>query len=846
MSSYVAHIQRLRQHRGVALGLGLCLLIFLVSLAITLTCLALLKVLPTASPKPWSGWLAAGVMAGLRPAAGFAKHTGAILLGSHLIIAFSQPDHERGAIHQHRASRWGSVLAVLLSAACFLLVAGFYFSLTRAQLLIGTDGSFMESLAYSQRLWGLEPGSMGFGLGVNFLQGLGGNISFPLNSLIDLGYAVSFAISGTLHPVISHMVWGLELFGSTAGLGLITGLSLPVAITAGWMAAFLILFPSSFQFYPVAALVPHISTSIMIGTCLYALAIRAASPTKDKKYYFSSTLWQCLLITVLSIYLIAIQPATVLLVAPLAGIVILSAGLSSWQMWGKRQLLLTLLPFIGSVALLILSRPLIYVAGLFANSAASLFAEEWLSDRGSWDFASTLFFRTGHLLIPLAGCGFLLMIHHRRESIELKILGISGISAMSFVLLAGLLNISFPEAFRIPSPIYFEFYAWPLYALSLAYLSGILLQIGQQSAHLALWQLLRSQKSRREHRQRSVPIISALVPSLCLATVIGLIGIFETIGSRTQTLHRNRHPPPLGPIMKQLRTSHGQAPPVSFGGRVATFTGQDLTGVISWVDLHNLDAKLIELFENDYRMSGLWVSSVPTLTEYSPLQSPRSYYLLTRLFALPKDRQIRSILVLRHVNIKMLQLIGVTSIIIDRPIYHPSAKLVAEEQGNDKLRLYLYRVTDSNINGWSPKQILVIPSAKAGIENMIRPEFNPKQMAILESPRSAANQFPLLMSLIEVRKGSYRIQAESKGNSIVVLPIEYSSCFTFRPLAKSSRMTASFPVNISLMAIEFDQHLDVEMIYRSNPFVNQSCRLDDYFKFRQTMRETPPIKKSQT
>jgi hypothetical protein len=86
---------------------------------------------------------------------------------------------------------------------------------------------------------------------------------------------------------------------------------------------------------------------------------------------------------------------------------------------------------------------------------------------------------------------------------------------------------------------------------------------------------------------------------------------------------------------------------------------------------------------------------------------------------------------------------------------------------------------------------------------------------------------------------SLRVQADSDGKSILLLPLEFSNC-----LAAETDATGTpnlFRANLVETGILFSGRLDAKLSIHTGAFLNPSCRLRDYFDARAlNVGEVPP------
>ena len=242
-----------------------------------------------------------------------------------------------------------------------------------------------------------------------------------------------------------------------------------------------------------------------------------------------------------------------------------------------------------------------------------------------------------------------------------------------------------------------------------------------------------------------------------------------------------------------------------FNGRVATFTGLNISKSISQPELQSYDYTLLNNFGDDFRHSNLWFNGIPTFSEYSPTISAWNYAYSKKYFFLNGDRSYRNILVKRKLNLDQLRLIGVSRIITDKKVSDlgdPVVKL--ERNGED---IFLYRLENSNTSG--------IPfNTQKDMESFTGVLSDPK-IGILDSKIT--------------RLGSgLRIVSQNKGQRYLLLPIEFSKCLDI----ESNREVKIFRTQGFLTGIMFNDDLDAKITFRYGVFTNQTCKIQDYLDFR--------------
>src|SRR5262249_53587262 len=69
----------------------------------------------------------------------------------------------------------------------------------------------------------------------------------------------------------------------------------------------------------------------------------------------------------------------------------------------------------------------------------------------------------------------------------------------------------------------------------------------------------------------------------------------------------------------------------------------------------------------------------------------------------------------------------------------------------------------------------------------------------------------------------FHIRAESSGHSVLVLPAQFSHCWT----AKGTGEPSLFRANAMQLGVSFTRTLDARLIFRLGPILAGSCRVKD-------------------
>jgi hypothetical protein len=690
-----------------------------------------------------------------------------------------------------------------LNLLLFTVISYFFFSKYQSSLFYGVDGDYMVSLFYSQRVWNNEASYFTS----NFLQGLGGNIIFPLNTIIDPAYFVA-GLAGNLDFAFSHVIWALLLFLSTFIFSSVIGLSFGISVLSAWIVPIQILFPQSFRFYSVASLIPHISTSISVTLLILTLIWINRSKLHWLVIRFVT-------ISLLVIYLFLSNPSIVLLISPiLAAFALLKICFYD----SAKARVSEGVMFVVTALAISLSGTFPFFIGLFTNSAVLFFPDDFYVDRGSLIFGSTFFSNYGFITVPFAILGLLSLNRNKFNSRQVRWISFGSLIYASAILVAGLFNWRYPQLWPLPSPVYFEFYLWPIYCIGLASFVSDLISL--------LHGFIQSRLSGNYRRFLSSKLLITCLPCFLLASSLVLYSGLKSSVQRSWLF-----PPPDSEVMSELIRDLSHKPGDQVKGRVATFTGMNLKNGVNWGDLQAYDHSLLSEIDNDMRKAGFWINSIPTLTEYNSHITPRFYYLTTQFLARPGDQQVRSMMTLRSLNPKILEVLGITHVVTDS--INNSLSLLASDQRVES-PIYLYKLEDSNVSGFSPVNVVNPETIREAVDLMRSDDFDFKSTVTVEKSLNLdAELVTATESKITAHDGFYRVTAKSSGKSILVLPIEYSSCFDVTNYGSPDSLLKVFPGNTLLMSVLFNNELDIDLKYSNGPFKNSSCRLNDYDEFKQ-------------
>jgi hypothetical protein len=258
-----------------------------------------------------------------------------------------------------------------------------------------------------------------------------------------------------------------------------------------------------------------------------------------------------------------------------------------------------------------------------------------------------------------------------------------------------------------------------------------------------------------------------------------------------------------------------------FRGMVATVDAAPPGGHGDWLDFHDFDETLLADTGNDYRTAGLWRFNIPTLFQYHTFITPPYYVTVTDFLSTAADHQLRSSLVMTRINPVMMALWGVRYIITDRQT--TAGREVATLQTRRSGTLHVVELPNPNLGNYSPVQEVRGSDFADAIQAMHRADFDGSRIVVtmdrpIDRPLVPARQAELVYT-----EAGFHLTATSDGDSVLVLPAQYSHCWTVAGIGNP----VLFRADAMQLGVKFSGKLDARLIFRLGPILAGRCRVDD-------------------
>jgi hypothetical protein len=627
---------------------------------------------------------------------------------------------------------------------------------------------------------------------------------YPLQREYLLPSALSLLFADRVPGVaMTYFVYGIFLVLAIYAVGRAAGFERPIALAAGFLMTILappglINYPS--QLYHLFELNPHWSETTGLGLLIVAAlwSLDGRGNVRTTALAVAPTLCLCLAV-------LAVAPQVIFMVPMVA---IYGAGslfaVESWRddRWRiAAGALMLAVPLLLGVAA--------YYFALIDYTAYRFFPAEIGHPLGGKVGLSSLFgyWSLGRwtIILGVVGATWSLLTMRGKP----RLLGATHLAATGLFFLLGWWFAFRATDYRGSFPVYFEIGLWPyalLFAVSaLVSAARLLLRVGDS--------LLGGVLARA----------SGGSASLVLTAILASVAAFNAVAaSHPQLDCHGWSTPPVRPtaITAYLARMTALAPGARFNGMVATLDGLPPDKPADWVKMADRDHRLWEESGNDHRSAGLWRFNIPTLFQYDTFITPPYYLLLTDFLASPQDHQLRSSIVMSRLDAPIMELWGVRYLITDFDT--EPGKTVVELPTKDLGTLRLIELPDANLGGYSPTQVRQADDFRSGLQIMHDPGFDGRRQVVTEAAIDGA-LVPSTGARLVYERDGFHLTADSPGQSVLVLPIQYSHCWTV-----SGRGAPSlFRADLMQLGVRFNGALDAQLVFRFGPILASGCRVED-------------------
>jgi hypothetical protein len=660
------------------------------------------------------------------------------------------------------------------------------------------------------------------------------NILNPLQGVVEFGNPINVWADPVYWPFFSD-----DLLFATQASTLIAYAALATAIfvlsriwhvplgasIAGSLSSVIVFPPFSyiFGFATLFSIVPDAA----MGAALMIIAAGISYWVNDARW--RTIVSGTLLLTLWLGYIVYSNPSWFVgagfVFAPLIAFCILDAR-------SARVIAARIAAFAIAFALLYALGPLEYIRTLFAYSARIYFHSEWTRPQdalyASWAFQSPQLLWTYLFFLGGWAAGLIFGDRSQRKAVLVCLLLFA-----AFVVGASVYLFA-PIHWPATLPVYYEVLVGPIYAFGaiVGYSSLIAavwcklvagpflkatgapsLSLGEAAQHPALLKRL----------IRSVPVLTgmAFVPVVEAWYVKDEIYAHKYIPNLINTLTEPW--PATDELVAFLSDNIGLRDTKQFRGMA----------------LFNFGFS----YEKWLVLADLWRNLVPTMNIHSTFYMPRFYYFTSHLpleGGVVEQSSANRIPVRWawwiHANLdtsskKLLEALGVRYVVHAWPdgeeALSPPDDAVVRLQvrpstvGGRQLIQKVYEYSDSNVGNYSPTNVVIARNGSSMLQHLWRASFDPRRSIIV----SEAIEEPLIEASggkMFFERGSIRVQAESQGHSLLLLPLQYSRCLALSEAGKAKLL----PANLFQTAVLFQGSIDLRIYFEYGLF-NSRCRRQD-------------------
>jgi hypothetical protein len=375
--------------------------------------------------------------------------------------------------------------------------------------------------------------------------------------------------------------------------------------------------------------------------------------------------------------------------------------------------------------------------------------------------------------------------------------------------------------YRGPNPFHMVYIVWPFHLIFLALVIQAAL----------VWLVRLAPFAWRAHWDNRNLAVHAVVAAAMALPAYGVI-VLKDARYIDLTTKPNA-------ITNYLGVHNPVASGAPYRGIVASFLGTHGRDPVGLADLYVYVWLELQAFNNnDFTSYGLWPLGIPTLNQFNTMMTPQFYLMLTELLARPSDRQARSFAVITVPNQRILKLWGVRFVIADYTLPFGTERINMPVQvmtdwfPKEHPELYrgisfdspvrLFELAGVNLGNYSPTSVIEAATAKAVVDHMREPGFDGARTVIVtEGLRGSF--VPATQASMTVERGGLSLRASSTGESLLVLPVQYSHCWQLRDAPNATL----FRANLMQLGIRFSNELKAQLRQVFGPLWNSHCRVLD-------------------
>ena len=244
------------------------------------------------------------------------------------------------------------------------------------------------------------------------------------------------------------------------------------------------------------------------------------------------------------------------------------------------------------------------------------------------------------------------------------------------------------------------------------------------------------------------------------------------------------------------------------------------------------NGRLVDLMERT-NFEALFEGRIPAINDISHLVTPLSFDFYQHYLFDPETTQIRNHYKFVDRNTAIYSLLGVKFLRTEN--LKSSLSDLSDDNSYPPLQFaendYLIELKNPNLGDYSPTKLYEVGSLTETYERMDSDDFSLLDDVVVYKPIDP-NLVKAKSSKITNASGDLIISANSQGKSVIIIPLEFSNCVSFKSNNINSGLIDSFRVNGILTGLLFEKNLNVTAELRYGIFSNTGCRLKDLDEYR--------------
>jgi hypothetical protein len=295
-----------------------------------------------------------------------------------------------------------------------------------------------------------------------------------------------------------------------------------------------------------------------------------------------------------------------------------------------------------------------------------------------------------------------------------------------------------------------------------------------------------------------------------------------------------------GPIVKYLIQQASLAPGAQFRGYTVSYFSEPDSPLRKAMHAESATGNEVynrarQYFDDHYgnRLleTDLWENGIPTLEEYGQWIARPVFQTINALFDPERDalKPIPSFLRVYRLDPKLLPFLGVRFLITDLHLEDSNMLLRAQESGTGGApAIFLYETVGANLGTWSPTSS-VRAETFAEVGGLLKARSADLQKLVVSFEPVEGTFVPAERPELRMVKGGFHVVASSSGESLILLPIQYSRCWeVFNSDGSIDPTIHLYRTNGFQTLVRFAGRIDARFRFRYGLFGSSACRLQDY------------------